>query len=206
MTITASGVSLFTNFEDPLKDSASVFTEAEERIAMIPRLILRRTDDLVVVDSVAILEGMAKDLNVSKADVLLVVFDPALFEDVRRHVAGTNKPFELLRERGDLAAVKRARKGGKYLLALPDYVGGLEFAGVVIAGIDEGRVPPFGRSETNESRHFLNFSYHNKLYVTVTRAKYRLDLVVNEQRGPSPLLRAARQRDLLSVIESSQLF
>jgi superfamily I DNA/RNA helicase len=206
MTITASGVSLFTNFEDPLRDAGSIFTEAEERLAMTPRLILRRTDDLVVVDSVATLEKMAKDLNSSKADVLLVVFDPALFEDVRRHVASTNKPFELLRERGDLAAVKRAHKGGKYLLALPDYVGGLEFAGVVLAGVDEGRVPPFGRSETNESRHFLNFSYHNKLYVTVTRAKYRLDFIVNEQRGPTPMLRAARERNLVSVIESSQPF
>ena len=78
-----------------------------------------------------------------------------------------------------------------------DYIGGLEFDGVVLVGVDEGRVPPSTVVTTQESRHFLSFSWHNRLYVAITRAKYRLEILFSEERGPSPIIANAIQAGLL---------
>ena len=82
-------------------------------------------------------------------------------------------------------------------MSAPDYVGGLEFDGVVLVGVDEGRVPPSAAVATEESRHFLSFSWHNRLYVAITRAKYRLELLYLGERGPSAIIANAIQAGLI---------
>jgi superfamily I DNA/RNA helicase len=103
----------------------------------------------------------------------------------------------LLKERGDLETVKRALAAGRYVLTTPDYVGGLEFSAVILAGVDEGRLPPAYMQETTDSRAFLSYSSHNRLYVALTRARYRVEALITRERGPSPLLKNAIKNELL---------
>lgn len=74
-----------------------------------------------------------------------------------------------------METVKLATKICRFLIAGIDYVGGLEFDGVIIVGVDKGRVPPVVSDNYTESSHFLNYAWHNRMYVAVTR-----------QNGPTP--------------------
>lgn len=83
------------------------------------------------------------------------------------------------------------------MLSTPEYIGGLEFEGVVLIGVDEGRVPPSRTLDSPDSANFLNYAAHNRLYVAITRARYRVVILTVRERGPSPLLRGALDSGVL---------
>jgi hypothetical protein len=70
-------------------------------------------------------------------------------------------------------------------------VGGLEFKAVLIVGVDESRVPPTEGIVKEESRHFLEFKACNRLYVAISRARLRVELLMSKERGRSKLLEHA---------------
>jgi superfamily I DNA/RNA helicase len=94
--------------------------------------------------------------------------------------------------------IRRAQQTKRFVLSTPDLVGGLEFSGVVLVGVDEGRVPPSRTTDSVESSNFLSYAAHNRLYVAITRAKYRVEVLVAGERGPSSLLLSAVEGGLLS--------
>jgi hypothetical protein len=106
---------------------------------------------------------------------------------MERRAEEQNKPLEILKHRGDLEVVQRARATGRFVLTLADYVGGLEFDGVVLVGVDEGRVPEWTERQHAQSRAYMNFAAHNRLYVAVTRVRYQIAVLGLQERGPSPI-------------------
>ena len=88
------------------------------------------------------------------------------------------------------------------MLGHVDYVGGLEFTGAILIGVDKGRVPPARGGGHNESQNYLSYASHNRLYVAITRAKYRVEILGVEVRGPSTLLQSAL---MAGALELSQL-
>ena len=106
----------------------------------------------------------------------------------------------MLKRRGDLQAVEGARKSGQLVLAHADYVGGLEFFGVVIVGVDKGRVPPEGQHDLESSKRYQSYAAHNRLYVAITRAKYRIDILADQARGASKLIEPALDAEILRRI------
>ncbi|HSU15881.1 UvrD-helicase domain-containing protein [Longimicrobium sp.] len=204
LSVTASGATLFTTFDNPLSSAASTFTAAEERLASPPLLLLCPTDEEMVRVAIVRAERMVAELGCKKAEVLVAVFGEALFELSRREFERTNKPVELLQQRADLDGVLRAKQHGRFVLSTADYVGGLEFQGAILLGVDEGRVPPTKLSRTADSRHFQDFRSHNRLYVAITRAKYRLEFLALAAEGPSPILKDAIRHRLVSVIQSDE--
>ena len=76
---------------------------------------------------------------------------------------------------------------GRFILAAPEYVGGFEFNGVILAGVDEGRVPRMSGNITGEGQHFVRYAAHNLLYVAVTRAKYELLILASAERSLSEI-------------------
>jgi hypothetical protein len=201
LSITASGATLFTNFDNPLGDATSTFTHEEESKSTIPVFRQLASDRQMISQALTSAARMARDLRCAKSDVVIIAFSPILFEELTAAAARMNKPVEPLKERGDLEVVKRAKETGRFVLSLADYVGGLEFQGAVLVGVDDGRVPPAGAATTRESRHFLTYAYHNRLYVAVTRARYRLEFLGTVDRGPSPILESALRNGLVELEE-----
>jgi superfamily I DNA/RNA helicase len=76
-------------------------------------------------------------------------------------------------------------------LSTPDYVGGLEFSAVILVGVDKGRVPPREFMASPGSGAFLSYQAHSRLYVAITRARYRVEILGSAERGPSDLLKTA---------------
>lgn len=195
--VTSAGATLFTNFDDPMKLASSAFTTEEEERSSVPTYYSFANDELLVEGAFEHAEKMVRDLMASRPDVLIVVFDPALLEEVVRYASLGNKPVEVINKRGDLEVVRRAQRTGRFVIGLADYVGGLEFAGAVLVGVDSGRVPPTRTESTSESANFLSYAAHNKLYVAITRAKYRVEILGSDERGPSRLLNQAFSNNAL---------
>ncbi|WP_299310290.1 UvrD-helicase domain-containing protein [uncultured Croceicoccus sp.] len=189
--ITSSGASLFTNFQDPMALAHSNMTFEEEKKAKQPYYVEYSTDAAMVDAALSVAEEMRVSMGATKGDVAIVVFDESLFHDFEKRSIEENRPVEILKHRGDPEVVKRARSAGRFVLSLPDYVGGLEFDGVVLVGVDDGRVPPSPSSQHSQSKAYLSFAAHNKLYVAVTRARYQVAILGVQARGPSVILKSA---------------
>jgi hypothetical protein len=190
-SVTSAGATLFTNFDDPLRLASSMFTPEEERKCSAPRLVACTSDDDMVAEAFARAEHLTKELSASRCDVALVAFTDDLFRAAATYSVDHNKPTELLKQRGDSDAVRRAKQSGRFVLSTPEYIGGLEFEGVILIGVDDGRVPPSKTLESADSANYLSYVSHNRLYVAITRARYRVEVLIANERGPSPLLQSA---------------
>jgi hypothetical protein len=200
--VTSSGATLFTNFDDPLKVAASAFTDQEERKSAVPTYSSYVNDEEMVRAAFVHAERLTREIGCSRHEVLIVAFDPFLMDQISRAAAEMNKPVEVITQRGDSEVVKRAERSGRFVLGLGDYVGGLEFSGVVLVGVDHGRVPPTRSQSSIESANFLSYSAHSRLYVAITRAKYRVEILGVRDRGRSRLLGPAIVNNALIEIQT----
>jgi hypothetical protein len=190
-SVTSAGATLFTNFEDPMLMAVSMFTPEEERKCSTPTLVPCVSDDDMVEQAFNRGEGIAKELAASRYDIVLVAFTDELFRKAVAYAKAQNKPVELLKQRGDIDAIRRAQQSGRFVLSTPEYIGGLEFEGAVLIGVDDGRVPPSRTSDSLDSVNYLSYASHNRLYVAITRARYRVEVLIVSERGPSSLLTSA---------------
>lgn len=197
-SVTSSGATLFTNFHNPLTMALSAFTAEEERRTAQPALRQFASDEVMVSEAFVRAEALAKEMDVAKADVVIIAFADDLFRDLQQRARAQNKPVEIVKSRGDLDAVNRARGSGRFVLTAPEYVGGLEFAGAVLVGVDAGRVPPKGGDLYEESQNFLSYASHQRVYVALTRARFRVEILGVKARGISPLLVSAIDSRLLA--------
>jgi hypothetical protein len=198
-SVTSSGATLFTNFHNPLTDAVSAFSADEERRCAKPLYLFFSSDKNMLEHVFHRAESMARDLGCLRADIALIACADEIFSNFQFLADERNKPIEVIRSRGDLEAVKRASQSGRYVLSAPEFVGGLEFWGVILIGVDHGRVPPLS-SGVRESQAFLNYAAHQRLYVAITRAKYRVEILGDRARGPSETLRSALAADLIELV------
>jgi hypothetical protein len=190
-TITSSGASLFTNFEDPLLKAHSNMSYEEEKKAEAPVYCSYATDEAMIAGAFAVADDMRSSMATSRGEIAIIAFTEDLFADLQRQAALSGKPVEVLKQRNDNELAKRAKTTGRFVLSLPDYVGGLEFDGVILVGVDEGRVPPTLTSQRSESKAYMTFTAHNMLYVAISRARYRVAILGTQERGASSVLGAA---------------
>lgn len=195
--ILSSGATLFTNFENPLNYSLFNFNHDDERKSRVPTYYLVDSDADIINKGFSLAEDYYGSTESSRSDILIVTTTDNLLVELEKYGRRHNKPYAVLKSRNDTKTVRDAKDNNKYILSSIDFVGGLEFNAVVILGVDEGRVPPSGTSR--ESFHYMNYMWHNKLYVAVTRAKYAVFCVGLKTRGISPILESAINSEILSV-------
>ena len=186
-SILSSGATLFTNFENPLENSYFNFTKEDERRCEQPKYELVMDDSTMIKKAFDYADAYSKNMGCKKSSVLIVATTESLLAEMKRFTKEKNKPNEVLKSRSDSAAIKKATSKGGYVLGMIDYVGGLEFDAVIIIGVDEGRVPP-SKNEREGAYHFMNYAWHNRMYVAVTRAKYAVYMLGVQSRGESPIL------------------
>lgn len=196
-SVTSSGATLFTNFDDPLKLASSLLTGEEERKCSPPLLLKYVADDQMVEDAFRRADQLAQAMNSQRSGIAIVAFSGELFKKAQAYSESHNKPVELLKQRGDIEVINRAEKSGRFVLSTPEYIGGLEFDGVILMGVDDGRVPPTKTLDSTDSTNFLAYSSHNRLYVAITRARFRVEILIAKERGPSPLLGPALHAGIL---------
>lgn len=190
-TITSSGANLFTNFDDPLALAHSNMTFEDEKKAREPTYSEFINDAEMVENAFIIADEMREQIGTSRGEVAIIAFTEELFREIEKLASHTGKPIEVIKQRGDDETAGRAKTTGRFVISMADYVGGLEFDGVVLVGVDQGRVPPVIHSHLAESRAYMTFASHNKLYVAISRARYRVAILGTKERGHSPILEPA---------------
>ncbi len=196
--VLASGATLFSDLKNPLAGVTSAFTFDDEQRSRLPELVQYDTDGAMCEGALQRALAMQSSLGCGRSEIAIVAFASDLLGNISKEAEKQGRGgIELIQQRGDLSAVTRARNGNRFLLSLPDYIGGLEFLGVVLVGVDEGRVPPLSQARTKESKHFLSFAAHARLYVAITRARFLVDVLVNGSAGTSSLLSYAISEGLI---------
>ncbi|MBO2676589.1 UvrD-helicase domain-containing protein [Shewanella algae] len=196
--ILSSGAGLFTDFENPLAKASASFTMDEEKKCLPPYARKVLNDNDLLTTSFDEVDKLCEHIGCSRSNIVIIPFTDQLCRDIESLVKGSNKPFEIIKNRGDIEKVNSAKKGGKYIISGIDYVGGLEFEAVVLVGADIGRLPPTESDINTNSRHYLTYISYNRLYVAITRAKYAVSILYSGSRGLSDLLSTAITSDYLS--------
>jgi len=151
------------------------FTAEEEKRCTTPILHMYQNNNSMQ-ESIA---GHIEDIHAfSPNDIAVISFDDSLTVDRMRELTG--KDFALL-------ASDRTPESNEYILASPYAINGLEFKVVILVGVDEGRVPQTAGT-SDISQHFIQYSAYNLLYLSASRAKYRLILLGNSLNGRSSCL------------------
>lgn len=200
-SILASGATLFTNFENTLEGSHSVFTPDDERRSQKVRYIEYPDDITMIEGAFKRADEVQSETQSNRSQILITTLSESLMGLMREFSEKTNKPVTLIERRGDYTRVKQAEKSGHVVVGHADYVGGLEFNAVIIVGVDKGRVPQEGESEDSNSRSYSSYVAHNRLYVASSRARYALNLLGVKSRGASEIIRAAAHNKLIEGIE-----
>ncbi|WP_368888190.1 UvrD-helicase domain-containing protein [Proteus columbae] len=195
--ITSSGTSLFTNFIDPLANASEIQTELEE---FQPIYTLYNEDSMSIHQkAIRLANDAQKELGCMKHKIIIIYFDRLLFDDAKSEFAQHNKTVSCLLERGDIAVIEEAKNKNDFIVAMADYVGGLEFDAVILVGVDKGRLPREEHSNSSTSKTFQNYVAHNRMYVAITRATKIVKILGDERRGASPLLLNAIEQKAITV-------
>ncbi|MBY8026240.1 UvrD-helicase domain-containing protein [Vibrio fluvialis] len=196
--ITSSGTALFTNFIDPLAHASGVQYDIEE---FQPEYILYDESTLSIHQkAISIANGAQGELGCLKHKIVIIYFDRLLFEEAKEEFSQSNKTVSCLLERGDISVIEEAKSKNDFIIAMADYVGGLEFDAVILVGVDKGRLPREDRSISSTSKIFNNYTAHNKMYVAITRATKMVKILGDSRKGISPLLDSAVDDGAITVV------
>lgn len=202
--ITSTGAALFATFENPLVEACSVISASDEELMQDPVLWRNRNDEEMCRFATDRAKRLVSTVRCSQEDLLIVCTSDELLQRMEAVLESDGLRFVKLVHRGDLEMVAKGAREKAFILAHPDFVGGLEFKAVLIVGVDEGRVPPGEGVVREESKHFLCFKACNRMYVSISRARLVVELFYNEQRGRSALLNHALEVKAIEVKSSEE--
>lgn len=190
-SIAASGVLMFQNsFENPYDTSQNNFTAEEEKKSQSPPQLHMYKNDDEMIDSISEhLDSLMKELQCKQNEIAVISFDNKFLNEKIGTRIG--KKISLLN--------KGNANSDEFILASPHDINGLEFKAVILLGVDEGRVPQ--TIGTNDiSQNFLKYSAYNLLYLTSSRAKYRLIILGSCLNGSSSCLEHSIKGGYLEVV------
>lgn len=192
--VLSSGASVFDHFENPLIDSTPILSKSELAKCLNPKYEMLTTDEEIINRAFEEVDLYSKKNNVPKSRILILPTTLELFKQTEKYASKNHKQYALIKSRGDATYMKSTSYQQQYVIGGIDYVGGLEFDYVIIIGVDDGRVPP---KHSNESFHFTNYAWHNRMYVAITRARYALLLLGNKSMGQSQILESAINLEII---------
>ena len=184
---------IFSQFA--IRQPAALMSRSELRRCRKPEVIYGSSDEGLLDEIVAACQHL-RDHNNQRIGI--IVFDPDLLKFLSNKVPQRMGAVHYVKERGELrAAVPLA---GAYIMA-PEACGGLEFDSVVMAGVDEGRMPPPMGNLGRQGYLAIEEEAFTELYTAITRAKYRLIVACDSRRGLSSLVRPALAAGLLEEVQ-----
>lgn len=193
--IAASGTLMFgSSFANPYDIPQYGFTNMEEEKSITPKLIMCDNDDLILDTLDSVISEYIKDLHCKLCDIAIVSFDEKWL---------SSEGIKLLEERlgKKLNVLDRSdtKDDNAIVISSPYAINGLEFQGIILVGVDEGRVPQ--TSGTSDiSKHYIMYSAYNMLYLSISRAKYRVVMLGSKLNGISSCLEHAISNKYLDVL------
>lgn len=200
-SVSAAGALMFQqNFTDPYNIPTSGFTQNEDALCAPPTLFMYPSDEEMVNSLKCHIDKIKRETQCSNKEIAVITFDNNLLSN--EAIAGISKaigkPIRVLKSRFASENTCECARADKIVFSEPHNINGLEFAGVILLGVDDGRVPQT-KNVGDVSENYIKFVAFNQLYLSASRAKYRLVLLGNELHGTSPCLQYAIESKCLMV-------
>lgn len=198
-SISAAGALMFQeNYRNPYNNPISGFTHQDELLCKTPMVFMYKNDEEMISSLKVHLDEIKKNLQCKNHEIALVAFDEVMMEDevIRKIEKLTNKKIFPIRHKYSGGLDQKMKASDPLILISPNNVNGLEFKCVILLGVDDGRVPQnIGVSDV--SANYIKYIAFNQLYLTSSRAKYRLLILGNALHGVSPCLKYALENGTL---------
>jgi superfamily I DNA/RNA helicase len=124
--------------------------------------------------------------------IAVVCHAETYWEPLKRELEQAGVPLQILAQRGD-----RLPNSPIIVLTRPAYVGGQEFDAVVAVGLEQGLVPP--RVSNNDAlAAALEQQTFREMYLSFTRARFQLKILIKRGGKPTRVLQAAIRADVVS--------
>ncbi|MBD8696639.1 UvrD-helicase domain-containing protein [Stenotrophomonas sp. CFBP 13718] len=135
-----------------------------------------------------------RDLRKSNIrQIAVIVHADQYWDQVREELQGSDLPLQILETRGTRIPAEQP----VVVLTRPAYVGGQEFDAVVLVGLEQGVTPP--RLADNETLSVaIEQQVLREIYLSVTRARYRVVVALSRGAALTAILSEAVQRGVLS--------
>ena len=200
-SIAATGALMFeNNYRNPYKQAASTFTTSEEAKCEKPRLYMYNNDEAMISSIKEHVDRVQRQLQCKNHEIAIVSFEDSLLNSANKETIckTLERNVTYLQDRYSIRNGRAIRDENGVIFSSPYNVNGLEFQAVILVGVDEGRVPQ--TSGVNDvSENYIKYIAFNQLYLTSSRAKYRLILLGNRLHGLSSCLRYAVENEVLDV-------
>lgn len=200
--ITASGPDLFNlqDFINPYKDVRMSFTAREEELCTKPQMFMYENDHDMISSLKEHVDTILNGCHCNLGDIAIIPFaEDILDQSMCEQIVG--KKVVSFSGRNSFAYEEADREKKRIMMLSPENVNGLEFQGIILLGVDEGRVPQY--DSIGISVNYLRYSALNKLYLACSRAKYKLFILGTIPRGDSSCLQYALQNNYIERIECS---
>lgn len=120
------------------------------------------------------------------------------WDEIIQVISQSNIPSITLNQRGERFDTRKPL----LIIGRPDTVGGQEFDAVIAVGLEQGLVPP--RVLNSALATALEQQTLREMYVSFTRARYRLVLVNSHGSAPTAIIADAIKRGYISQIPTRQ--
>ena len=144
----------------------------------------------------AIAKHWSKQQKWRKHEIALICTTETAMEAVLAYAEENNKPVRVVDRRGDQEAFADASHYSRHVVVTPEFSAGLQFKGVILIDVSEGRVPDSG-SAVPGARSAMMRRAVSEIYLALTRAQKRVAILVDETTGPSELLVPAIEAGLV---------
>jgi superfamily I DNA/RNA helicase len=124
--------------------------------------------------------------------IAVVVHAETYWEDLVTELRASDLPLQILLQRGDRIAAEQP----VVVLTRPAYVGGQEFDAVIAVGLEEGLVPP-RLPDGDGLTYTLEEQAYREMYVSFTRARYRVIVAVPHNARVTAILQKAVEKSFL---------
>lgn len=198
-SISAAGALMFQqDFRDPYSVPTSGFTQGEAALCETPTLFMYSSDEKMEQSLKSHIDKIKRETQCSNKEIAIITFETAFLDNeaINRISQAIGKPIRILKSRFSSETFSDDSREDSVILSEPHNINGLEFAGVILLGVDDGRVPQT-KNVGDVSENYIKFIAFNQLYLSASRAKYRLVLLGNELHGISPCLQYAIESECL---------
>lgn len=191
-SIIASGALIFqASFRNPYKSTpqnSSTYNEMSD--FYMPELIMYNDEQNMILGLKELCDQIVKKLQCKNHKIAIITFDEDYLTEEKskliRSVIGRN--IYVLNGRNYSAVNDNVKKNDSIILTSPYNINGLEFDAVILLGIDGKRVPAT-EGVADIGKNFLKYKAYNMLYLAVSRAKYKVYMIGNQQNGESECIK-----------------
>lgn len=182
-SITASGAALFNAFINPYKSALSGFTAREDSFCRHPKLYMYNSDREMLSSLKSHIDDMIKTFQCNPNEIAVIMFGPG---EIDADLISENSGHPVIELISKNNVAENTKEKSCIVLSTPENINGLEFKGVILVGVDEGRVPVTSQNDISEN--FMRFKALNQLYLACSRARFQVRILGNLSRGVSSCL------------------